>query len=423
MTDLELAQRLGIAIAIGALVGAERHWRDRDESDGQRTAGLRTFTLIGGLGGLSAALDQALGAQGLRGLLLAAMFLGLSAVFGLFQYREQVAEGRFSVTSVVAAMVTFALGALAVIGDLRIAGAGGVILVRILAAREGLHRFVEALTFAELRAAIVLLAMTFVILPLVPNDPIGPFGGVSPARIWTLAILLAAISFVGYVAVKLLGERHGELVAGAVGGLLSSTAATITNARHAAEGGDAGRLAAGALAAGVVSYVRTGLIIATLAPAALPLVGPALGAAALVAAGAALILARRDTGDHAEAAATNPFDLWRVIQLAVLLGAIAFATRAGAAWFGDAGVFAVSALSGLADVDAPVITAAGLAGHGLTVEAAARAMLIAVAANTLAKAAYGLALGSGRFGAIFAGVSGLALAAGAATFIALGMLG
>ncbi len=214
MTDLELVQRLGIAIAIGALVGAERHWRDRDESDGQRTAGLRTFTLIGGLGGLSAALDQALGAQGLRGLLLAAMFLGLSAVFGLFQYREQVAEGRFSVTSVVAAMVTFALGAFAVIGDLRIAGAGGVILVGILAAREWLHRFVEALTFAELRAAIVLLAMTFVILPLVPSDPIGPFGGVSPARIWTLAILLAAISFVGYVAVKLLGERHGELVAG-----------------------------------------------------------------------------------------------------------------------------------------------------------------------------------------------------------------
>ncbi len=183
------------------------------------------------------------------------------------------------------------------------------------------------------------------------------------------------------------------------------------------------RLAAGALAAGVVSYLRTGLIIATLAPAALPLVGPALGAGVLVAAGAALVLARRDAGEHAAIAPTNPFDLWRVIQLAVLLGAIAFATRAGAAWFGDAGVFAVSALSGLADVDAPVITAAGLAGHGLNVEVAALAMLIAIAANTVAKAAYGLALGSGRFGMMFAGVSAVALAAGVATVIALAQLG
>ncbi len=265
--------------------------------------------------------------------------------------------------------------------------------------------------------------MTFVILPLVPHEPIGPFGGVSPARIWTLAILLAAISFVGYVAVKLLGERHGELIAGAVGGLLSSTATTITNARRSADSGDAARLAAGAVAAGVVSYARTSLVIATLAPATLPLVGPALGACAVVAAGAALVLARQDSGDHSPSEAANPFDLWRVIQFAVLLGAIAFATRAAAAWFGDAGVFAVSALSGLADVDAPVITAAGLAGNGLTVEAAARAMLIAVAANTVAKAAYGLALGSGRFGMVFAAVSALALAAGAATFIALVMLG
>ncbi|MCZ8314749.1 DUF4010 domain-containing protein [Phreatobacter sp.] len=423
MTELELAQRLGVALAIGALVGAERHWRDRAETDGQRTAGLRTFTLIGALGGLAAALDQALGATAPRGLLLSAMFLGLSAVFGLFQYREQVAEGRFSVTTVVAAMATFALGAFAVIGDLRIAGAGGVILVGILAAREALHRFVEALTFAELRAAIVLLAMTFVILPLVPSEPIGPFGGVSPTRIWTLAILLAAISFVGYAAAKLLGERHGELVAGAVGGLLSSTAATITNARRSADGGDAKRLAAGALAAGVVSYLRTGLIIATLAPNALPLVGPALGAGALIAAGAALALARQDAGEHAAISPTNPFDLWRVIQLAVLLGAIAFATRAAAAWFGDAGVFAISALSGLADVDAPVITAAGLAGKGLNVEVAALAMLVAIAANTVAKAAYGLALGSGRFGIVFAGVSALALGAGVATFIALAALG
>ncbi|KAF0125546.1 MAG: MgtC/SapB transporter [Xanthobacteraceae bacterium] len=241
MTELELAERLGIAVAIGALVGAERHWRERDEDDGKRTAGLRTYTLVGMLGGLAGALELALrgaAATNWAGLVLAGLFLGFTAVFGLFQYREQQADNTYSVTSTIAGMVTFVLGALAVLGDMRIAGAAGVVLVSILAAREALHRFVEALTFAEMRSAIVLLAMTFVILPLVPDTPVGPFGGVSPARIWILAILLATISFVGYAAVKLLGERQGELVAGAIGGLLSSTATTVGHARRAAAGGD-----------------------------------------------------------------------------------------------------------------------------------------------------------------------------------------
>ena len=197
MTELELAQRLGIAVAVGALVGAERHWRERGEDDGQRTAGLRTYTLVGMFGGVAGALELALrgGANSWPGLLLAGFFVAFSVVFGLFQYREQQADNTYSVTSTIAAMLTFALGALAVLGDMRIAGAAGVVLVAILAAREALHRFVEALTFAELRSAIVLLAMTFVILPFIPDTPVGPFGGVSPARIWTLAILLATISF------------------------------------------------------------------------------------------------------------------------------------------------------------------------------------------------------------------------------------
>lgn len=417
MTELELAQRLGIAVAIGALVGAERHWRERDEDDGKRTAGLRTYTLVGMLGGLAGALELALrgpSASNWAGLPLASLFLGFAAIFGLFQFREQQANSTFSVTSTIAGIVTFALGALAVIGDMRIAGAAGIVLVSILAAREALHRFVEALSFAELRSAIVLLAMTFVILPLVPDTPVGPFGGVSPARMWMLAILLATISFVGYAAVKLLGERHGELVAGAIGGLLSSTATTVGNAKRAADGGDADTLVAGALAAGVVSYARTALLVAGLAPTLLPMVGAALTGGALVLAATAFILARRDTGEHQPHAAANPFDLVRVFQLAIMLAAIAFAARAASLWFGEAGVIVISAVAGLGDVDAPVITAAGLVGSGLSAEAGTIAMLAAIGANTLAKAAYGMALGPARFGRVFAGASIAALVVGAA---------
>lgn len=416
MTETEIAQRLGVAIAIGALVGAERHWRERSEDDGKRTAGLRTYTMIGMLGGLAGALEVALRGTGagVPGLLLTGFGLALSAIFALFHFREQRAEGTFSVTSVVAAMLTFALGGLAVLGHMRLAGALGVVLVAILAAREALHRFVEALSFAELRSAIVLLAMTFVILPLVPADPVGPFGGVSPARVWMLAILLAAISFVGYATVKVLGERHGELVAGAVGGLLSSTAATITNARRSAGGGEPEKLAAGALGAGVVSYLRTSFLVLALAPSLFGRIAPALGAAAAAAALAALFFARRDSDRHETVQPVNPFDLARVFQLALLLAAIDFATRAASLWFGESGVVAVAAITGLGDVDPPVIAAASLLAGGLSAEAATLAILAATATNTAAKAAYGAMLGSRRFGLAFVGASAAALAAGSA---------
>jgi uncharacterized membrane protein (DUF4010 family) len=428
MTELELFQRFGVAIAIGALVGAERHWRDREEEDGQRTAGLRTYTLIGMFGGAAGALEYALkqSGGGGSGLVVIGTFLCFAVAFTRFQLREQIAEKSFSVTSVVAAMLTFTLGALAVLGDMRLAGAAGVVLAGILAARETLHRFIEAVTYPELRSAIVLLAMTFVILPLVPDDPIGPFGGVAPARIWTLAILVAAISFAGYVAVKLMGEAHGELVAGTVGGLLSSTAVTVTNARRSAAEGGAGRansLVAGALGAGVVSYLRTGALVIALAPALVWQVLPALASGALVLAGAAYLMARGDAADTHEAdTPKNPFDLFKVFQLALLLAAIAFAAKAAAQVFGDAGVIGVAAVTGLGDVDAPVITAAGLAGKGVSLETATIAILVAVISNTLAKAAYGLVLGAGRFGWLFGLGSLAAIGAGAGTWFAVNVL-
>lgn len=424
MTELELAQRLGVALAVGALVGAERHWRERGEDDGQRTAGLRTYTLVGMLGGIAGALEFALRGTGggPGGIVVVGVFVAFATVFSFFQYREHRSENSYSVTSAVVGMVTFALGSLAVLGDMRLAGAAGVVLVAILAAREALHRFVEALTSAELRSAIVLLAMTFVVLPLVPTDNVGPFGGVSPARIWTLAILVAAISFAGYVAVKLLGERNGELVAGAVGGLLSSTATTVTNARRSIEAGETDRLVAGALGAGVVSYGRTALLVLVLAPALLPTVAPPLAAAGLVMAAAAFWLARRDDEGHVATESANPFDLKQVLQMAILLTAIAFATRAAAAWFGDAGAIAVSAITGLADVDAPVITVAGLFGNGLSAEVASIAMIVAVTSNTVAKAGYALMLGAWRFGGMFAAASAVALTAGTAVFFAARLL-
>lgn len=415
-------QRLGTAVAIGAIVGVERHWRARDEEDGQRTAGLRTFSLIGMLGGATGLIARAFPeAPVAAAVVIAALFIAFSAVFALYQYREAVAEDNRSVTTCVAAMLTFALGAVAVLGSLELASAGAAVSVAILASRDVLHAFMRRLTWLELRSAIVLLGMTFVILPLLPDEPVGPFGGVSPSRTWLLVVILAAISFCGYVAVKLFGSARGELVAGALAGLVSSTGATLANARRAGGGGNAAALAAGALAACAVSYGRTIVIVALLArPLAEALAAPLLAAAAAMGA-CALALARRDGQGHTQQDPKNPFELDAVLKMALLLVAVAFLARAAAAWFGDGGLVAVSALSGLADVDAAVVAVAGLIGR-IDMTVAFAAIAAAIVANTLAKAAYAVAFGSAAFGLRFAVGSILALVAAVAAHWAVVIL-
>ncbi|QCK87323.1 MgtC/SapB family protein [Phreatobacter aquaticus] len=421
MSDIELFQRFALAAAIGALVGVERHWQERDEAAGQRTAGLRTFTLVGMLGGAAGLLELALATGGgNHGLVIAGLFLGLTAAMTVFKLREAVAEQNFSVTSLVAAMLTFAMGALAILGDMRIAAAGGVTLTAVLASREALHGLMRKVTWPELRSAIVLLVMTVIVLPLVPAQPIGPFGGISPSRIWLLAILLAGISYLGYLAARVFGATHGALIAGAIGGLLSSTATTVTNARQSisetATPASATLLAAATLAAGAVAHVRTAGLAVLLVPALAPTVIPALAAAALVMALAALLVGRTTSQGGSRTKDVNPFDLSQILQTALLLGACGFAARAASAWFGEKGLFIASALSALADVDATTVAVGSMVPSGLATATAATAILIGASANTLAKTAYAVILGSRRFGLVVAGGSLGAVAAGSVAY-------
>ncbi|OHT21493.1 MgtC/SapB family protein [Edaphosphingomonas haloaromaticamans] len=401
MDDIELFRRMALAIAIGAAIGIERHWRERDEARGQRTAGLRTFTLIGMLGGAAGLIERDLAGQAApTGLVLATFFLVLAGAVTLYQYRETQDEQSHSVTTVVAAMLTFALGALAMLGSMAVASAGGVALLTILSSREFLHRAMRRLRWAELRSAVILLALTFIVLPVVPADPIGPFGGISPARTLTLVIVLASISYGGYIAVRLLGSARGELVAGAVGGIVSSTAVTITNARRSATeapdkaSGEA--LAAGAVSAGAISFLRTALLVGTLASSLVPLLVAPLLAGAAVMIGYAAFLARRGAASHPEQRHKNPFELDSVVRMALLLVGVAFLAQAASQFFGDAGLLAISALSGLADVDAATVTVTGMMDR-LAPQVAAQAIAVALFSNVAAKAVYAAVLGSAPF--------------------------
>ena len=218
----ELLSRLAVALGIGLLIGLERGWRRREASPGSRAAGIRTFAISGLLGGLIAALAQALSSQALGGavggIVLGFGFAAYAAVITVFSRDENRAVGIFSATTAIAGMLTFALGAYALLGDLRIAAGAAVAAAGLLAFREELHGWVEKITWPELRSGLVLLAMTFIGLPIVPDDAVGPFGGVNPREVWIIAIVLAGVSFLGYAAVKYFGARRGLLLAAAAGG-------------------------------------------------------------------------------------------------------------------------------------------------------------------------------------------------------------
>lgn len=424
MDEMEIFRRMALAIAIGALVGVERHWRERDEDEGARTAGIRTFTLIGMLGGVAGLLERLLGPAGAPpGLVLVGFLVTLSAVFALFQYREEVAQNRFSATAVVAAMLTFALGALALVGDMALASAGGVVLAVILASREFLHQGIKRLRWAELRSALILLALSFVLLPIVPSQPVGPFGGVSPSKILVMAIVLAAISFCGYIAVRLLGDARGELVAGTIGGLISSTATTVANARRSRRSPAVPALAAGAVSAGGVSLLRTAFLVVSLLGPLAPTLLPALIAGAVAMFAMAVLLARANAagGEGREASRRtpkNPFDLDSVFKMALLLVGVAFAARVASQLWGTGGLYAASALSGLADVDAVTVTVAGML-PTLDPQVAAMALGLAVLTNMLAKAVYASVFGARDFAFTLWGATGLAAVAAAGAHFAL----
>lgn len=410
-----LIGRLAVATAVGLLVGLERHWRERDEASGHRVAGLRTFGLVGLLGGAAAVLGEGR-TELAAALLIGATMMAFVMLIGPFLHRAAVDERSHSATTAVAALLTFTFGALAGAGMEAVAGAGAVCLAALLAGRDRLHGLVSQLTWPEIRSVILLSSMTLLVLPLLPEGPVAGLAGLDPARIWKLAIILAAVSFLGYAAMRVLGPGAGLLLAGAAGGLVSSTAVTVSSATAARAGGAAGPLAAGALVSGAVSCGRTAILLMILAPELGLALMPALLAAALGLALPALLPRAPDGVAVPNSEQKNPFELWAVIRMALALGGIALTARLAAQWLGAGALLAVSAISGLADVDAVTLSVAGLVPGTIPVLLGAQALALAVASNITAKAGYATVVGGGAFARRYVAGSVLGLAAGGAVF-------
>ena len=422
--------RLAIALAIGLIVGVERGWKERDRAEGSRVAGLRTFGLIGLAGGLFALLADILSPQpGASAAVLVAGGALIAAALFIAYWRAMQLDHDVGATTNVAALITYALGALAVLDEPALAAAGAVIVALLLGLKPRLHAIVAGLEERELMAALRLLLISVVALPLLPNRGFGPYEALNPYQLWWFVVLIAGLSFAGYVAIKSFGAGRGLILTAAAGGLFSSTVLAISFARLAAEKRDAldagGRrlILAGIVLASAIMPLRLLIVVALVNPAVGADLAAPLIALAVVGLAVAWFLARRAGRIEAPSLTLdNPVDIGEALRFAALLAIIMLLVPAIRDWLGDAGLYLLALVSGLVDVDAISLSTARLAGHTLAVQMAVAVILTAVVANTIAKAGWILLIAGGRLAGGYA-LASLAMLGAAAAVLVIGDVG
>ncbi len=385
MSESALFLRFGAALAIGFLVGMEREYSGSG-APRRLVAGERTIALMG-LFGCAAAMA----ADELRAPL--ALPLLLLPLWGLvvIGHHARTGAGDPGMTTEVAALVTTLVGALCYWGHLALAAALGVITTVILSLKVELHAFVRHLSRADIHGALKLAVITAIALPVLPDRTYGPppFDVVSPRNVWLMVVLISGISFCGYALVKAIGTERGTALAGMVGGLVSSTAVTLSfSQRGRAEQARARAFALAIVLAWSVMFVRIAVTVAVVHGTLLRLLWSPLAGAAGAGAVYCAFLHRRAQRGEAGMEVANPFALMPAIKFGLLYGLILIVARAAHVWLGDPGLYLSSLVSGLAEVDAITLSVSRLArGAAVAPAGAAHAIMLAAVANTALKGA------------------------------------
>ena len=413
VVDLEAVWNFATALLIGALLGIERE-RHKREHDEQTIGGLRTFilfALIGALGGwLTLALDS-------PWILAAALLASLAPVLAGYVISARTQPDALGLTTELAAVAACLLGAMTTLGYRELAVGLGVAVAAVLAYKQPLHGMVQRLDREDVYAGLRLLIATFIVLPLLPDRPIDPWGALHPRSLWMLVLLISSLSLVGYVATRLLGANRGIPLTGLTGGLVSSTAVTLAFARQsreAAYAATAPALASGMLLAWAVMFGRVVVEVMVVNPALLGKVMTPFAAMAAVAAGAAWYLRGRVTTDDRISGVPlkNPFSLAAAMRFAAFFAVVLLVVRLVQMYSPGQGVYVVAALAGTTDVDAITLSMSQYARTG-SAEVAAHAITIAALTNTLVKTGMVLALGSDRLRRQVVVAASLILATGA----------
>lgn len=407
------------ALGMGLLIGLERGWKDRADPDGSRVAGFRTIGLIGFLGGLFAFIDTG------SGLVIAAGFVGLALLLRE-GFEAQIDVTRtVSVTTMVAALSAYALGALAVLGHSQAAAAGAVIVAFVLWLRTPLHALLHRIEEKELSAFLRLLLISVVVLPVLPDQSYGPYEAFNPRSIWWMVVLISGLGFAGYLGVKWLGSRRGVGLLAISGSFASSTAVTLSFARFSRQdAGDARALVGGTALAWTGMIVRTALILGAFAPSLIAPLALPFGFMLVVALGTSgFFLLRRETQAAPDLVLSNPLDLRSALFFAALLATALFLSRAAADMLGPIGIYGIALVAGAVDVDTVSLSMVRMSATGLDTETAAIAVALAAIANTLLKGIIAIVAGEGAYRRRCMAVAMIMALAGAAGLGVAGSMG
>jgi uncharacterized membrane protein (DUF4010 family) len=383
MFDLDLAIRLGAALGLGLLLGLERE-RKRDAE--LLFGGVRTFALIALLGALGAFMQRDLD----QGWLILAAFVALSALV-IVSYATTAGRGEVGITTEITALLAFIVGALCGWKQVGVASVATVVCLLLLALKDFLHRLARRVELEDVEATLTFAVISVIILPLLPNETYGPppVDVINPYKIWLMVVLIAGLNFLGYLLVKVLGNEHGLILTGILGGLVSSTAVTLSfsqRSRREPEISNAFVLAI--MVAWTIMFLRV-VVMASLVNSAMTR-GLALALGWLTAASllVSLVLWRRSRTSEKGVVTTgaNPFELSEAIKFGLLFGVVTVVAKAAEVYLGATGLYLAGAVAGLTDVDAISLSMANLAMTNPEIlKIAQRTIVIAVLSNTLVK--------------------------------------
>ncbi len=384
--SVDLLIGLLTSLALGILIGAEREMNRANEAPKKASfAGLRTYSLVSLLGFVGAYLSDLVSPW-----ILMVLLLSVTAFF-LTRHVDNERLGFFGITSEITALMTFLIGTVVFYQPL-LAVILGVITVLLLTFKKTLHQFVQTLAPVEFLSAIKFIIVAFIILPILPKQPIDPWGLVSLFNAWLMVVFVSGISFVGYILVKAIGAKKGLGLTALVGGLASSTATTMSMAQQGKKNKKVViPFVAAIVITSTIMLVRALIEVAVINPILLPKLVYTIGSMIVV---SVLILLFIWLGGKRKEAKTDalelssPFQLWPALQFGLLYVLILLAAEFGNRYLGDQGVYLASVVAGLADIDAITLSLSNLSAEGsLTATLAVEGITIAVLTNTLVKLA------------------------------------
>jgi uncharacterized membrane protein (DUF4010 family) len=411
MDALATFQHLGLAAALGLLVGLQR------EHAGTTLAGIRTFPLFTVFGTFCALLAGTFGAW-----LVAAGLLAVCAllVTGNLVQRGERRDGS-GITTEIAALVMFLLGAYLVVGEAVVAVVVAGALAVLLHLKPQMHALVKRIEANDFKAVMQFVLISLVILPLLPDRTYGPYDVLNPRNVWWMVVLIVGIELGGYVLLRLAGERAGTLLGGVLGGLVSSTATTVAFARRAREAPQSAAFAAlVVMIASTTALLRVLIAAAVVAPMVLAHIALPIGvllASMVVTVMVQFALTARHAVELPRPA--NPAELRPALIFAAIYAGVTIAIAAGRDWFGESGLYLVALISGLTDMDAITLSTSRLMQQNTVVaDLGWRVIVIAALSNLVFKGAAAWTLGGTALGRRVAVVFGIPLLVGIALIVA-----